>query len=63
MKFHCYDSSDKFHLFIADFNWYAPLTDEIDTWCKNMFGYWAREGMMLTFVNSNDRMLFLLTWE
>jgi hypothetical protein len=63
MKFHCHDSSDKFHLLIVDFNWYAPLTAEIDAWCKNRFGYWARAGMVLTFVNSNDRMLFLLTWE
>jgi hypothetical protein len=63
MKFQCYDSFDKSHLLIIDYEWYAPLTDEIDAWCKNILGYWAREGMILTFLSSNDRMLFLLTWE
>jgi hypothetical protein len=49
-------------LIILDYKWYSSLQDEIDNWCFNMFKYYPREGMVLSFYNKKDLVTFLLRW-
>ena len=50
-------------LLIKNYHWYSDNVREIDAWSLKTFGYQPREGMVLTFKSSKDRMLFLLRWE
>lgn len=49
-------------LLIFDYSKFAPITDEVDEWCKKTFDYYPRQGMVLTFANERDLILFLLRW-
>ncbi len=49
-------------LVIIDYKWYFSLQHEIDDWCFDMFDYYPREGMVLSFYHQKDLVTFLLRW-
>lgn len=50
-------------LIIADYQFYAPLTETIDNWCYKTYKYHPRQGLVLNFSNEKDMTFFLLQWE
>ena len=48
---------------IVDYSWYADRVLEIDSWCRQAFGYEPREGMSLTFDEESHKAWFMLRWD
>lgn len=50
-------------LIIADWRWWVTNQDEIDDWMHDNLKNWKHEGMVLTFYDEKEYMLFLLRWQ
>lgn len=49
-------------LLIIDYRWFGENEEEIDNWCFKRFNYRPRDGLLLSFKNESDVLLFLLRW-
>jgi hypothetical protein len=49
-------------LVIADASYYILNEQEIIKWCNSSLTTWAQKGMILGFVNDEERNLFLMRW-
>ena len=46
---------------IADYDYYADRLDDIDSWCRKLWGI-ERQGMTITFPSGDALHWFLLKW-
>lgn len=49
-------------LVIADVAFYISNESEIKKWCEQSLTNWSQKGMILGFVNDEERNLFLMRW-
>jgi hypothetical protein len=49
-------------LVISDVSYFITNESEIKKWCDQSLTTWAQKGMILGFVNDEERNLFLLKW-
>jgi hypothetical protein len=49
-------------LVIADVAFYISNESEIKKWCDLSLTSWSQKGMILGFVNDEERNLFLMRW-
>lgn len=49
-------------LVIANPSWWVFNEAEIINWCNCSLTSWSRQGMILGFVNDEERDLFLMRW-
>jgi len=49
-------------MIIVDYIEFAARYEEIDAWCRETFGYEPRQGMVLSFHDQKDLVIFLLRW-
>jgi len=49
-------------LVIADVAFYISNESEIKKWCDLSLTNWSQKGMILGFVNDEERNLFLMRW-
>jgi hypothetical protein len=49
-------------LVIADPSWWIRNEKDIQEWCDTRLTSWSMRGMILGFVNDEERDLFLLKW-
>jgi hypothetical protein len=49
-------------LIIADPSWWVFNEADIINWCNSSLIKWSRHGMLLWFINDEERNLFLMRW-
>jgi hypothetical protein len=49
-------------LVIADASYYILNEPEIKKWCEQSLTTWSQKGMILGFINDEERNLFLMRW-
>jgi hypothetical protein len=49
-------------LVIADASYYILNEREIIKWCNSSLTKWTQKGMILGFINDEERNLFLMRW-
>jgi len=49
-------------LIIADPSWWIFNEKDIETWCNASLTNWSQKGMILGFINDEERNLFLMRW-
>jgi len=50
-------------LLIQDYNWWFQNEKEIEQWCRDIMGKnYERQGIIINFTNTEDRLQFLLRW-
>jgi hypothetical protein len=49
-------------LVIANPSWWVFNEAEIINWCNSSLTSWSRQGMILGFINDEERDLFLMRW-
>jgi hypothetical protein len=49
-------------LVIGDVSFYINNEAEIRWWCNSSLTNWAQKGMILGFINDEERNLFLMRW-
>jgi hypothetical protein len=49
-------------LVIEDVSYFIAYEKEINKWCKNSLTDYVQKGMILGFINDEERTLFLLRW-
>jgi len=49
-------------LVIADVSWWVLNEEDIAEWCNSSLTSWSQKGMILAFVNDEERTLFLVRW-
>jgi len=49
-------------LVIADPSWWVFNEEDIEQWCDSCLKQWSQHGMLIGFVNDEDRNLFLIRW-
>ena len=53
---------NKSMLVISDAKYYVDNEDEIKNWCKSSLTSYCQNGMILGFINDEERDLFLMRW-
>jgi hypothetical protein len=53
---------NKSFLIIADPSFWVKNEEDIKAWCDSCLTRWSQYGMMLGFVNDEERNLFLMRW-
>ena len=53
---------NKSTLIIADVSYYISNEEEIKKWCNSSLTKWSQKGMILGFINDEERTLFLVRW-
>lgn len=54
---------DECWLLISDYNWWVRNSREVEDWCKNCLEKGLiTEGMIVKFVSTSDRTVFLMKW-
>ena len=49
-------------LIISDVSYYVAHETEIQKWCDLSLTKWSQKGMILGFINDEERSLFLMRW-
>ena len=49
-------------LVIANVSFYIENESEIQKWCDSSLTAWSQKGMILGFINDEERNLFLVRW-
>lgn len=49
-------------LVISDITFYINNETEIRQWCNSSLTNWSQKGMIMGFVNDEERNLFLMRW-
>jgi len=49
-------------LIIGDASFYINNKAEIKKWCDSSLTKWTQKGMILAFINDEERNLFLMRW-
>ena len=49
-------------LIIGDVSYYVAHLTEIQEWCDLSLTKWSQKGMILGFINDEERSLFLMRW-
>jgi len=49
-------------LVIADPSWWVFNEEDIEQWCNSCLTKWSQHGMLIGFVNDEERNLFLMRW-
>jgi hypothetical protein len=49
-------------LVISDVSWWVSNAADIEKWCNLSLTRWSLYGMMLGFINDEERNLFLMRW-
>lgn len=53
---------NKSMLIIGDVKYYIDNEDEIKSWCNQSLTSWTQTGMIIGFINDEERNLFLMRW-
>jgi hypothetical protein len=53
---------NKSTLVIGDVSFYINNEAEIKQWCNSSLTKWSQKGMILGFINDEERTLFLMRW-
>jgi hypothetical protein len=53
---------NKSTLVISDVSFYVSNEAEIKQWCDSSLTKWSQKGMILGFINDEERTLFLMRW-
>ena len=49
-------------LVISNLSWWVANEGDIKAWCDSSLTSWSQKGMILGFVNDEERTLFLMRW-
>ena len=49
-------------LVIANVSWWVFNEEDIKKWCDQSLTKWSQKGMILGFINDEERSLFLMRW-
>jgi hypothetical protein len=49
-------------LVISDVSWWVSNAKDIEQWCDSCLTKWSQHGMLIGFINDEERNLFLMRW-
>jgi hypothetical protein len=53
---------NKSFLIISDPSFWVKNEEDIKAWCNSSLTNWSQKGMILAFINDEERNLFLMRW-
>jgi hypothetical protein len=49
-------------LVISNVSWWVSNAADIEQWCNASLTKWSQHGMLIGFINDEERTLFLMRW-